>query len=455
MLGSVGEEGGPPWALPERPRWPVIARFTAAVVIFGLLLPLAATAYATTPLFAKPNGSQFQASVSASGARVFFVSSATNTPLYRARADHGRPSRFAPFGFWFDVRRNRFHLLANPSGFGQNLLIGRINDAGSLVYGIAGGGGDTAEAGAFAYRLDQGRFLPDMRALVGSVPGVNGVSNPGTLADGATVLALGPDDKLLLAIPNQRSPVALGPLYLVDTPRQAATLVATGIEYEPRVGASFTSVALDPTGARVAFSSAAQQAGSMLVDGLSHTYLRELPGGSLSALDRASGADGATADRDSYLKAASADLARVVFSSAASNLDPRADGRRHLYVRDLPSAQTTAVDVSGTQPGLAAGDVAGADLSADGRYAVFDSTASDLVRGDRCHGADVFIADLQTHRIRALTGRRVTRRRCDSSDPQISADGRTVTFTSFAGGLKDRSGRPIVRVFIAANPFTR
>ncbi|WP_203816890.1 TolB family protein [Paractinoplanes ferrugineus] len=76
------------------------------------------------------------------------------------------------------------------------------------------------------------------------------------------------------------------------------------------------------------------------------------------------------------------------------------------------------------------------DLSADGRYVVFESYASTLVPGDTNGTGDVFLRDRQTNVTTRLSVS-PTGAQADgaSSEPQISADGRYVTFLSFATNL--------------------
>jgi hypothetical protein len=95
-------------------------------------------------------------------------------------------------------------------------------------------------------------------------------------------------------------------------------------------------------------------------------------------------------------------------------------------------AQTTRVstDATGTQ-------VAGASrqpsVSADGRFVAFSSTAATLVAGDTNGSADIFVKDRQTGavtRVSVLTGG--AEAVGDSVAPDISADGRYVSFVSAA-----------------------
>ena len=91
----------------------------------------------------------------------------------------------------------------------------------------------------------------------------------------------------------------------------------------------------------------------------------------------------------------SADGRYVVFRSAATDLvAEEVHGESNIYVRDLQRGVTTLVsrDRDGTGSGNdRAGD---AFISADGRIVVFQSTASDLVAGDSNFLSDVFYFEL-------------------------------------------------------------
>jgi Tol biopolymer transport system component len=72
-------------------------------------------------------------------------------------------------------------------------------------------------------------------------------------------------------------------------------------------------------------------------------------------------------------------------------------------------------------------------LSADGRYVVFESLANNLVPGDINGDRDVFVYDRQTNTTRAVSVDIIgNHRRGTSSHPSISADGRYVVFQSTA-----------------------
>jgi uncharacterized membrane protein len=91
--------------------------------------------------------------------------------------------------------------------------------------------------------------------------------------------------------------------------------------------------------------------------------------------------NGTQANRGSYLPAISADGRYVAFVSLASNLVPGdTNGSGDVFVRDLRSGTTERVSVAtdGTQANRESYISA---ISADGRYVTFVSYASDLVPG--------------------------------------------------------------------------
>lgn len=97
------------------------------------------------------------------------------------------------------------------------------------------------------------------------------------------------------------------------------------------------------------------------------------------------------------------DGSAVLFLTAASNLvaDDR-NGKADVFVADLQSQTIERVSLSflgrdpndGSFPGV---------LSHDGRFAVFGSSANNLVTGDFNHTADLFLFDRLTRRTTALT----------------------------------------------------
>jgi Tol biopolymer transport system component len=125
----------------------------------------------------------------------------------------------------------------------------------------------------------------------------------------------------------------------------------------------------------------------------------------------------------------------VVFSSYADDLVPGdTNGQRDVFVRDVVRGRTTLVSVGagGVQGN---GESRQGSISADGRYVVFNSYASNLVPGDTNGAADVFLRDLRAGRTTRVSVGLNGQADLDSWEPEISADGRHVAFTSSATNL--------------------
>ncbi len=134
--------------------------------------------------------------------------------------------------------------------------------------------------------------------------------------------------------------------------------------------------------------------------------------------------------------AISADGRYVAFQSGASNLVPEdTNDVGDIFVHDRQTGTTELISLA--EDGSQANDASGEPgISADGRWVVFSSIAANLVSGDTNGLLDVFLHDRQTGRTTLVsaavgggTGSRM------SMEPVISADGRWIAFTSYAGNL--------------------
>jgi hypothetical protein len=138
---------------------------------------------------------------------------------------------------------------------------------------------------------------------------------------------------------------------------------------------------------------------------------------------------------DSYADSVSADGRFVVFDSAATNLSPDdSDGFTDVYVRDLQTNTTTLVSRAGGVSGAKGNGNSGAPaISADGRFVAFTSDATNLSPDDGDTTSDVYVRDLQTNTttlVSRASGVAGAKGRL-SFAPAISADGRFVAFYSF------------------------
>ncbi|MEO5957403.1 MAG: hypothetical protein ABIR36_17180 [Nitrospiraceae bacterium] len=145
---------------------------------------------------------------------------------------------------------------------------------------------------------------------------------------------------------------------------------------------------------------------------------------------------GAQANGGSFAPEATRDGRLVVFESLATNLVPDDTNRqRDVFVHDRQSGKTSRVSVDST--GSQANNFSqAAHLSEDGRYVAFESLASNLVSSDTNGVIDIFVHDRQTKRaIRVSVASGGAQANNMSVNASISADGRYVTFESFATNL--------------------
>ncbi len=137
-----------------------------------------------------------------------------------------------------------------------------------------------------------------------------------------------------------------------------------------------------------------------------------------------------------YIPSISGDGRYIAFESHASNLVPNdLNGRWDIFVRDCQTNTTTIVSVAsnGTQGNH---DSSTPSISADGRYVTFESFANNLVPNDTNNYLDIFVHDLQTQvTTRVSVSDNGTQGNAVSSKPCISDDGRYVVFESAANNL--------------------
>jgi len=134
---------------------------------------------------------------------------------------------------------------------------------------------------------------------------------------------------------------------------------------------------------------------------------------------------------------ASADGTLVAFVSSSPNLVAGdTNGVRDVFVRDLVTGTTTRASLGAG--GQANGPSSNARISADGRFVVFTSLASNLVAGDTNGVADVFERDLatgQTTRVSASAGGVQGNDASGGAASGINADGAVISFSSAASNL--------------------
>lgn len=145
--------------------------------------------------------------------------------------------------------------------------------------------------------------------------------------------------------------------------------------------------------------------------------------------------DGSEANNGSQNVSASTDGRYVVFTSWATNLVPDdTNGQIDVFFRDTWTNEVKRISIAsdGTQGN---GLSEHGSISADGRYVVFDSEASNLVPNDTNGETDVFWHDMDTGQTERISLAYDGAEGNGDSYGKISADGRYVVIYSYAYNL--------------------
>ncbi len=240
-------------------------------------------------------------------------------------------------------------------------------------------------------------------------------------------------------------------IFVRDLSTNTTTLVSVSSNGDRGNGSSsadfFSGPSISANGRFVAFASNA----SNLVPGDTNNapdiFVRDLSTNTTTGVSVSSSGD--RGNRSSYSPSISADGRFVTFSSAATNLVPGdTNADNDIFVRDLLTNTTTLVSVS-SNGARANGFSSLPSISANGRFVLFESDASNLVPGDTSNSNDIFVRDLSTNTTTLVSvSSSGERGNFPSQFSSISADGRFVAFGSNAGNLVPGDTNNTTDVFV-------
>ncbi len=128
----------------------------------------------------------------------------------------------------------------------------------------------------------------------------------------------------------------------------------------------------------------------------------------------------------------------VAFTSSYDPLNPAdSNGFANVFVHDFATGSNTLVSVNPSGAAAGSSQSLTPAISADGRWVAFASAAANLIANDTNGAYDIFLRDMQSNTTTLVsadlpgTGEGKT----DSTSPQVSADGRYVLFFSTATNL--------------------
>ena len=168
------------------------------------------------------------------------------------------------------------------------------------------------------------------------------------------------------------------------------------------------------------------------------------------------GHDGAEANGSSSFPNLSADGRFVVFQSEASNLVAGDTNKVvDLFVYDQQTGQTERVNVASNGTQAIRGNSTGAMFGANGRLVAFTSEATNLVPDDTNQMGDIFVYDRDTKQtIRISITNDGREANGESNFPTLAADGHLIAFWSLADNLTDDDGNQRGDILLRTLTFT-
>ncbi len=206
-----------------------------------------------------------------------------------------------------------------------------------------------------------------------------------------------------------------------------------------QANSSSSSPSISADGTYVAFQSDATNLVPGDTNGWADIFVRDLASGVTMRVSVAS--DGTESDEVSFRPSISGNGKCVVFGSQATNLVAGdTNGFGDIFVHDWTKGETVRVSVSsGGEQANNLSCISGFSrptISSDGRFAAFDSLASNLVAGDSNKVGDIFVHDRELGKtIRVSVASDGTEGNKESRGSSISGDGRYVAFSSEATNL--------------------
>lgn len=219
-------------------------------------------------------------------------------------------------------------------------------------------------------------------------------------------------------------------IYLHDLNTGTNVLVDIGFDDAPGNANFGSNPAVSADGRYVTFKSAASNLVANDTNGKNDVFVRDMKEGQTIRVSL--GTNGIQGDGNSYQPAISADGDAVAFTSVATNLVPDDTNGVHdvfLWRRETNKVSRISVSSNGEQGDKISNGFNPAAISADGRYVVFESEATNLVSDDTNGRYDIFLRDTKegvTTRVSlSVTGGQLAEA---SMSPDISGDGNVVAY---------------------------
>jgi hypothetical protein len=220
---------------------------------------------------------------------------------------------------------------------------------------------------------------------------------------------------------------------------------------------SSDNISVSADGRFVAFTSGASNLVTGDTNGTDDVFVRDTVNGTTTRVSVSS--SGTQSTGTSGQAQISHDGRYVVFWNTANDLDPAFGNNNNsdVYRRDLITSNTILVSKTPSGYGCNGTSCNQPDISADGRFVTFVGESNTLIGGTGSNGGQIFVRDMITNTNKIVS--------LDSSGnpsvyggstPRISCDGGTITFTSYASDVRSGAGssyRNVHYIVRAANEY--
>jgi len=199
---------------------------------------------------------------------------------------------------------------------------------------------------------------------------------------------------------------------------------------------SSSSPRISDDGRFVVFVSTATNLSSIFTGGTQQIFIKDMDDGTIELASRdlsLNAANGTCTDPD-----VSDDGSYVVFASTAADLTAiPGGGFSQIYYKDMTDESVDMLSLRTTLTTGATGQSDNTDMSADGQYIVFESNASDLISPSPTAAINIYFIDMSspTNIEHISVNTAGTDAFGNSHNPSVSNDGRYVAFDSIATNL--------------------
>jgi hypothetical protein len=237
-------------------------------------------------------------------------------------------------------------------------------------------------------------------------------------------------------------------IYRIDTQSNVARLVSTNLSGQPAVSGAFEP-AISGDGRYVVFRSATTNLVAGDTNNATDVFWLDSDDGGLERINLGPGNIQGLGGATTTLPTVSDDGNVIAYSSNQNNLVAGdSNNAADIFVRDRAGATTArvSVDSAGAQANSASGFPV---VSANGRFVVFTSLATNLVAGDSNGFQDVFRHDRQSGQTELISQSSAgAGANGNSFTSAISADGSVIAFASAASNLVSGDNNARTDIFV-------